>query len=130
MENGLRHMRPMQWSQRTDLALVALIALVAIGLSWELLSARPVSLPLRPGLTVLVVLQVAAIGLALLWRARAARERAGRLEDRREVREAADLSRAVLDSASGDVAVSHAQRQLPLTLPSRALCRLQVKSGP
>jgi signal transduction histidine kinase len=71
---------------RADLALLALIAIVAIGLSWELMAARPASISVRPLPVLLFLLQLVGLGFFFAWRARTTRDRtqlSGLLEYRR-----------------------------------------------
>ena len=83
--------------------LLALIALVTLGLSWELLAASPVSVFVRPGVALLVVLQMLAAGLMLAWRASAARDRqelASGLEFQRGLSSLAKECAALSDAGS------------------------------
>jgi two-component system, LuxR family, sensor kinase FixL len=94
-----------QWLARADLALLALIVMVAIGLAWELTAAREVSLFVRTRVAILFTLQVAATGVLLVWRARLARDRAelcSLLEYKRGLSELAKQCAALSTTASHD----------------------------
>src|SRR5262245_5616361 len=73
---------------RDDLGLLALMAIVAVGLFWALASGVPIPRTVRAVAAVLLSLQVVAVGALLILRARTLQEQArlaGLLESKRLV---------------------------------------------
>ena len=74
-----------RWMAKSDLSLLALMSIVAIGLSWELATALPAAGAVPPRLAMLLAVQVAAIALTLFVCARRGQDHA-RLADQLQYR--------------------------------------------
>jgi two-component system sensor kinase FixL len=119
-----------RWLARADLAGLALMSIVAIGLVWELTALRPNLLSLRGSIVILLVLQAIAIVLTVQVRAHTARDRAllGELLDYR--RGLAELSKqcAALSNATDHEALRASLERLVASLGATRL--LVVERGP